>query len=386
MAQPPNRRVGAVLALIAASDREGDHGRALRTAAEDTGLAWHPVEPSGAAAALADLCDRQPTGRRVGVVGVGQAGAAAVSIAAADGRVGALGLLDVPVSAEAIALLADWPELPFIAVAAPESRATLAGAVDAYLASTHQASDLLVGPIDTHTVTALAEWLALHLSHGARTDEVTLTTDDGWELHGTRWLPERDHPVPGVVLLHSGRSDRAVFARLERLLAEAGLAVLNLDWRGRGQSTNKGTYFELDAEEKAAGWRDAVAAAAHLADLSEVDGERLAAVGVVHGAEYAVRAAVRDPRIRAVVLLTGYRPADDAEAERLTTGGLHALHVTSTDHRVTTDAMRQLYDASTDRLTRYVEYPGGAIGYQLFEIDHQLEPRIAEWLSEALAP
>ena len=58
--------------------------------------------------------------------------------------------------------------------------------------------------------------------------------------------------MPGVVLLHTGRSDRTAYARLERLLTDAGLAVLNIDWRGRGESTNLGTYFDLDDATKAA--------------------------------------------------------------------------------------------------------------------------------------
>jgi dienelactone hydrolase len=187
-----------------------------------------------------------------------------------------------------------------------------------------------------------------------------------------------------VVLLHSGRSDRAVFSRLERLLAERGLAVLNIDWRGRGRTTNRGSYFDLDLEERAAGWRDAAAAFDHLADLPQVDAGRVAAVGVVHGAEHAVRAATRDTRVRALVILTGYRPADESESARLTSGDVHALYITSRDHTITTAAMRALHRATPPGRSRYVEYPGGAIGYQLFELDQNLEPSIVDWLVEVL--
>ena len=82
---------------------------------------------------------------------------------------------------------------------------------------------------------------------------MSLHHDDGWEIHGTRRVPSRANPVPGVVLLHTGRSDRAVYSRLEHLLTDAGLAVLNIDWRGRGESTNLGTYFELDADTRVRG-------------------------------------------------------------------------------------------------------------------------------------
>ena len=213
-----------------------------------------------------------------------------------------------------------------------------------------------------------------------------LTSNDGWELHGTRWIPERPEPAPGVVLLHSGRSDRVVFARLERLLAERGLAVLNLDWRGRGRSTNRGSYMALSGDERAAGWRDAAAAFDHLAGCPGVDPDRLAAVGVIHGAEHAVRAALHDPRVRALVILTGYRPADSAEAAYLTSPRVDVLYVTSRAHTITSTAMRALYEASPSRRSRYVEYSGGAIGYQLFELDPGLEPAVVDWLVEVLRP
>jgi hypothetical protein len=98
-----------------------------------------------------------------------------------------------------------------------------------------------------------------------------------------------------------------------------------------------------------------------------------------------VRAAVRDTPLRAIAILTGYRPADEAERELLTGGAVDVLYVTSRDHTVTTAAMRALHDATPPGRSRFVEYPGGAIGYQLFELDHTLEPGIVDWLAEVLA-
>jgi dienelactone hydrolase len=273
-----------------------------------------------------------------------------------------------------------------LGIADPAERPAVAGAVDAYLASANEHSDLFVGPVTDDAVARAAGWLAARLANVAAVEEIVLTTSDGWEVHGTRSLPQdAGAPVPGVVLLHSGRSDRAVFARLERLLAERGMAVLNVDWRGRGRSINRGSYFDLSPDERALGWRDAAAAFDHLAELPNVDPQRLAAVGVVHGAEHAVRAAVHDPRVRAIAILTGYRPAEQVEADLLTGGEVHALYVTSTDHTVTTVAMRELHGATPRGRSRYVEYPGGAIGYQLFELDHELEPAIVDWVAEVLA-
>jgi dienelactone hydrolase len=370
----------------------------LRSALGADGLRWLDVSD----AELADTLTRSDDDQLVAVVARGDGGERAVLAAASAGRLSALVLVGAPLSATALELVHEWPELPILALADPADREGLRGAVDAYLASDHAASDVIVGPLAEAWAPA-AFWLRTRLTAVPHSEEVVLTSEDGWELHATRWLPT---PVsaadsapmgaesaartrggaPGVVLLHTGRSDRAVFARLERLLAERGFAVLNIDWRGRGQSTNRGTYLSLSADERAAGWRDAEAAFEHLAQCPEVVPSRLAAVGAIHGAEHAVRAAQHDPRVRALVLLTGYRPASEPEGDYLAHGEVDVMYVTSTDHTITTAAMRALYEASTRRRARYVEYSGGAIAYQLFEIDHRLEPAIVTWLVEVLEP
>ena len=253
---------------------------------------WVTTSGADVSATLARLTGE----RRVAVAAFGAAGELALATSAEIGGIEAFALIGAPLSSEAVAVVAAWPELPVLATADPADHAGLRGAVDAYLASGHHASDLMVGVVDADAARSVARWLGGRLDQTAQVCEVTLSSSDGWELHGTRWIPETSRRSPGVVLLHSGRSDRAVFSGLERLLAERGFAVLNLDWRGRGQSTNRGTYMALSADEKAAGWRDATAAFDHLAGSPGVDPDRLAAVGVVHGAEHAVRAAVGDSR------------------------------------------------------------------------------------------
>jgi dienelactone hydrolase len=341
---------------------------------------------ASSAADLASVLPERVDGGRVGVVAVGAAGEPALMAAAGTGGIDALALVGAPLANDAVAVIEAWPELPVLALADAADHAGLRGAVDAYLASDHEASDLIVGAVDDAAARSVVGWLAGRLDQTAHVCDVTLASADGWELHGTRWIPERPRPSPGVVLLHSGRSDRAVFSRLERLLADRGFAVLNLDWRGRGQSTNRGTYMELSGDERAAGWRDAAAAFDHLADNPGVVPDRLAAVGVIHGAEHAVRAALGDPRVRALVILTGYRPADPAETAYLASGRVEVMYVTSSAHTATSASMRALYEATSSRHSRYVEYAGGAIGYQLFELDRRLEPAIVDWLAEVLRP
>lgn len=348
------------------------------------GPEWVRCGPGDASDALAAASDADPGGP-VALVGIGACAGAALHAGSRDSRTAAVCLIGGRLDEDAIELVEHWPELPLLSVADPLHRPGLRSMTDAHLASANAASDLRIGALDTVALEAVARWLVDRSARTATIEDVTFESEDGWLLHATRSMPATDRRVPGVVLLHSGRSDRGAYARLERLLVDAGLAVLNVDWRGRGQSTNLGSYFDLDPAVKAAGWRDARAALDHLGEYGGVDASRLAAVGVVHGAEYAVRAAHRDPRVRAVVILTGYRPDEPEERPHLVGGAVEVLYVTSTEHRITTDAMRSLYEESTGTMTQFVEYPGGAIGYQLFELDPTLEPRIVTWLGDALA-
>ena len=352
----------------------------LRHAAASSEIAVTRVAPRDADTAV-DAAVRE--GHGCVVIGVESAAGVALDAAASHGAVRGFVALDGDLGANDVELIAEWPEVPVLAVARPAERGRFGVAVDAYLASANAASDLVVG--DSPPREQVVAWIAERVAGEVDVAEVSMATEDGWEIHGTLRVPVRPAPVPGVVLLHTGRSDRAVYSRLEHLLTDAGLAVLNIDWRGRGASTNQGAYFELDNDTKVAGWRDAAAALQVLGADQRVDSGRLAALGCVHGAEYAVRAAWRDRRVRALVVLTGYRPLEPEEAELLISGDVAVMYVTAVGQTITTDAMRALHRGAPRGTTVMVEYPGSAIGYQLFEQDPALEPRIVAWLTEALA-
>jgi dienelactone hydrolase len=289
-------------------------------------------------------------------------------------------------------LLLDWPENPILCVATPADREALREMSTVWLASTHARSRLVLldqadlAPAGREpAATTVARWVRAVLTEVAVTREVSFESADGWKLFGNLTMPGGTaDDAAGVVLLHSGRSDRFAMLDLERTLASSGFAVLNIDWRGRGRSTNKGSYFDLSPAEKQAGGLDAAAAIAFLAAQPGVDEERLAAVGVVHGAEYAVRAGLEDPRVKALVLLTGYVPRDERERGFLTGGSVQVMYVSGTGHHMVTTAMRELHRATPPGRSRLVVYPGGAIGYQLLELDDRLAPDIARWLGDAL--
>ena len=365
--------------LIVVVDGEPDELGSIRRAAAGAAVTITSTDPAGAMQAVA-----AGAGRDAGcvVAGIGSAAGAAFDAAAEHGAILGFVSLSGQLEPRHMAMIEDWPELPVLTVAGPEDRTALDAAVTAYLASTHAASEVIVER--TPPVDDLTAWLVGRATGRVEVTEVAFTSSDGWQIHATRRVPSSGRPVPGVVLLHTGRSDRSAFARLERLLGEAGLAVLNIDWRGRGESTNLGSYFDLSDDTKAAAWRDALAAFDALAADPRIDGDRLGAVGCVHGAEYAVRAAWRDRRVKAVVVLTGYRPHEPEETDLLVSGDIDVMYVTGTGHTITSQAMRDLHQRAPRRSSHMIEYPGSALGYQLFEQDPALEPTIVTWLGEVL--
>ena len=63
---------------------------------------------------------------------------------------------------------------------------------------------------------------------------VDLTAADGTKLKATYFSAGK--PGPGVLLLHQCNRQRKVWAPLAQALAESGLNVLTLDFRGFGES------------------------------------------------------------------------------------------------------------------------------------------------------
>lgn len=229
----------------------------------------------------------------------------------------------------------------------------------------------------------ICNWISSRLKSLGSVKEVSFKSEDGWTIYGNLRIPGNIARGPGVVLLHSGWSDRYIFHDLEILFAKHGIAVLNIDWRGRGKSREKGNYFSLTKEERDRAYLDAKAAVSVLADQSQVDPTKLAILGTYLGAKFAVMAALGDPRIGALVMLSGYIPS---AKERDEIAGAHfpILFIGSRGFAPVTNAISDLYELTKERGSDVWIYDGGAIGYQLFEIDEGLEGRIVNWVKSRL--
>lgn len=132
--------------------------------------------------------------------------------------------------------------------------------------------------------------------------DVRIASDPGVVLAGTLRTPSARGagPFPVVLLLAGGgASQRGVYDLLsDRLLAE-GIATLEYDKRGLGEST--GEFVDAIPLME----RDAIAAIAYLRARPDIDGRRIALLGLSQGAVVGPAIAARDPQIAAVVMLAG---------------------------------------------------------------------------------
>jgi uncharacterized protein len=145
-----------------------------------------------------------------------------------------------------------------------------------------------------------------------RAEEVRITTRAGHVLAGTLTLPLNPRGrMPAVVTITgSSPQDRdnnnpyggsyRIFRQVADTLGRIGIAVLRLDDRGIGQST--GDFASATTADRAEDIREAIA---WLRGRAEIDGRRIALVGLSEGGLIAPMIASTDPALRGIVLLAG---------------------------------------------------------------------------------
>jgi dipeptidyl aminopeptidase/acylaminoacyl peptidase len=234
-------------------------------------------------------------------------------------------------------------------------------------------------PIDERIVERVGDFLnGIGVSR-----EVSFETEDGWTIHGDLSVPQgKTGSVPGVVLLHTALSDRYVYHDLVAALVKSGMAVLNIDWRGRGKSRGKGKYSELKQEERERGYLDAKGGINFLASQAGIDPARIAVLGTDRGALHAVNIATNDTRVKALVILT----VVFTEKEKALVANLDipVLYVACRGIESVLNDLTEAYKISKNRGSRLATFPGSALGYKLLESNRAVQPLIADWLKARL--
>ena len=333
---------------------------------------------------------------RLGVVAESVTAEPAVVATFKDRRIRALVLLSGRLGQGAKNVIASRDDLPMLCVASKEDKTGIADMAEAYKLSRNAASDFMVYqdvgignsmfimyankfPKEKPLETIIADWVIPKLRASAQ--EVSFRTEDGWTLSGSLRLPQTGgrSSAPGVILVHSYLTDRHVFDEMEHLLSAAGFVVLNFDFRGRGKSQEKGNYFDLPMAERDKAYLDVKAALDFLASQNGVNADRLALVTTSIGVKYGMKAACVDPRVKSFVMLGGMPDRADVEKSRFP-----ILFVSSLGLPPIAQAFRDFYKIAKDHGSSLLEYEGGSVGYQIFEIDENLQPFIVKWLKPQL--
>jgi pimeloyl-ACP methyl ester carboxylesterase len=125
----------------------------------------------------------------------------------------------------------------------------------------------------------------------------------------------RDKPSPTAILVHGWSSESSQMLPVASVLSQAGYSVLAYDARGHGSSPGDGPITLRKFTD------DIIAGLDYVASRDDVDPVRVALVGHSFGAASALLAAAEDPRISAVVSLSGF--SDPVEVTRRALKALH---------------------------------------------------------------
>jgi dienelactone hydrolase len=139
---------------------------------------------------------------------------------------------------------------------------------------------------------------------------VTYTNFNGILIRAKLFRPQiasRTHPVPGVVYIHGYQNNRETSDPYCIELARRGIAVLEIDAIGRGNSGIPGQPDDPEFDPTYGG-RTSLK---NLRSLPFVDTERIGLMGHSLGAEIVYNMAIEDASIRALVI-SGFAYQDDA--------------------------------------------------------------------------
>lgn len=344
---------------------------------------------------------------RIGIVAEEFSAGPAVIGAMEDPRVRVFVFLSGVLNPRAMDLIAGNTTKPILFIVSKEDKRGFRDMAKAYSLTSTDGSDIWVQdglgigvtmcnmwrnrytnqPIENALDFVAGEWLAEKLRGMGRTREVTIETEDGWILYATLGLPDgisEGERVPAVILLPTALTDRRIYRNLERVFLRNNIAFLNLEYRGIGQSTNKGAYIEQSLSEIMHGWRDIQSGVDLLASHKRIDPDRIGVLGALLAANYALNGAKANPDLKAIAMLDPVVWAWGEASDRESLGSVKRPVLL-----ITGDGMGELTKKFADAvaangLNTVIRYPGSIVAYLRFREDRELEPTIVRWFKERL--
>lgn len=247
----------------------------------------------------------------------------------------------------------------------------------------------LLNETSPHTAFTI-DWLDTHVKGLGRNRAITVTTKDGFTIHGNFRYPDdlgKDNTkIPGVVIAPGGRSNRDSYFRFEEDLVRRGIAVVSVEQRGRGQSTmgksfddpEIARFWEEDPTESPY-YLDVLAGIDFLVSQAGVDVDRVGILGGARGARNGVLATALNPeRIKAMALLSVYYEDDmDPVLPTITSSTL----LIATQHRNSESTIRVHRAMPNSDL---IIYPGDAQTHHMRDIHPGIVQDVGQFLEREL--
>ncbi len=296
-------------------------------------------------------------------------------------------------------------DIPIFTGASIVDKPILKEMVDIYVASKHPNSYLVTpfaaergynilffeqlydeAPAGETRMDYLINWLGTNVKGLGRIKAITLTTKDGFTIHGNFRYPDglgKDgKKVPGVVIAPGGRSNRYSYYSFEEDMARRGIAVVSVEQRGRGQSMMGKTVEDpeiakLWAEDPTESpyYLDVIAGLDFLLDQEGIDPDRIGLMGGARGSRNATLAAAEDPgRIKAMVLFSVYY---DEDMERVAPTIDASILMIATEHR---SADRTLQAHRAFKNSDLMIYPGDGQTHHI----RYFHPEIVDFVGDFL--
>lgn len=215
---------------------------------------------------------------------------------------------------------------------------------------------------------------------------VDLKAADGTALKATYFAAGQGGP--GVLLLHQCNRERKAWDGLAQSLAAAGINVLTMDFRGYGESggTPHDKLTLQEAVQEQAKWPgDVDVALQYLRSQPGVKQNIVGLGGASCGVNQSIQAARRHSEVKALVLLSG--PTDQQGRKFLhDSAHLPVLLSAADDDEFPGNAeiMEWLYSVSADPGSKFVRYPTGGHGTEMFAVQKELPALIVDWFVTTL--
>lgn len=204
--------------------------------------------------------------------------------------------------------------------------------------------------------------------------DMDITASDGHTLRATYYNP--GSPGSAMLLLHQCNMDRKSWTDFARELSRRGIHVLSFDYRGYGETSAKGNFYEkLDG--------DIDIALRFLQEQPGVNKQKIAVGGASCSVENTVQLAKRNGGISALMLLSG-PCSPEGLAYIKSHPELPVFGAASAEEEAAEKFVSGTVEASANPNSQMTVIPGEGHGAPMFSSDTSLLSKAVEWVVRVL--